>query len=119
MKIPSLVRLPRHRQFDYKPIHYDADREELLDRVAQAKKKYEEEDDEERELSMRNRKIQFERKTLKRKFELSLQLYLVVIMVFDLIVLYTVSDLSNMTWGILLALQIVAIALKVKFDKRK
>lgn len=40
-RIPSFVKLPRYKRFDYKPQFYDAEKEELEQRVAQIKKEVE------------------------------------------------------------------------------
>ncbi len=34
-KLPSLVRLPKHKQFDYIPRYYDSDKEEMQERLAE------------------------------------------------------------------------------------
>ena len=43
MKIPSLVKLPRNRQFRFKPRHYDPVQEDLEERVTQIREEMGEE----------------------------------------------------------------------------
>ncbi|MBU0487668.1 MAG: hypothetical protein KKA07_14570 [Bacteroidetes bacterium] len=39
-RIPSMVRLPKHKRFRYKPRYYDPDEEERKERYARYKKEY-------------------------------------------------------------------------------
>lgn len=36
-KLPTLTRLPQHKQFSYEPRHYDPEMEEIKQRIAEAK----------------------------------------------------------------------------------
>ncbi len=40
-KLPSFIKLHRNKRFDYQPLYYDAEKEELDQRVARIKKQIE------------------------------------------------------------------------------
>ncbi|MDA9968031.1 hypothetical protein N9E62_02575 [Salibacteraceae bacterium] len=37
-KLPSFIKLPRYKRFNYKPVYYDAEKEELAQRIARIEK---------------------------------------------------------------------------------
>ena len=115
MKLPSLVKLPKYKRFEFRPRYYDEQKEELQERVQKLKDKYSKEG---KDLSYAPN-ISFERKERKNKFSLNLQVYLVVFMLFDLFLLFKVNDISNQLWGLILLLQVVAVYLKVELGKNK
>jgi len=113
MKLPSIVKLPKHRVFEMPARYYDADKEAIKERVALAKSKHE------ATLSFKEKNIKFERRTTQKRFRLNLQMYLILFMLFNLFLLYEVDNMSNKTWGIILILQVLAIYAKVKFDQKR
>ncbi|MFW5656217.1 MAG: hypothetical protein ACOCXS_00920 [Bacteroidota bacterium] len=40
MAIPRLFKIPRHRQFNYRPIYYNAEKEELQERIKKIEQEY-------------------------------------------------------------------------------
>jgi len=42
-KLPSFIKLPRHKKFEYKPLYYDARKEALQERIKKIKREMEEE----------------------------------------------------------------------------
>lgn len=115
MKLPSLVKLPKYKRFEFRPRYYDEEREELLQRVEDLKIKYAKEGKE----APYTPNISFGRKEKKNKFQLTIQLYLVVFMLFDLFLLFKAENISNQMWGLILILQVTAVYLKVRFGKKK
>ena len=41
-KLPSFIKLPRHKKFEYKPLYYDARKEALQERIKKIKREMEE-----------------------------------------------------------------------------
>ena len=112
MKLPSLVKLPKHKRFEFRPRHYDPINEELQERVEKIKK-------DKKVKSSHIPNIHFERVNRKNKFEINLQLYLIIFMLFDLFLLFKVDDLSNKTWLIIVIVQVTAVYLKIRLGKKK
>ena len=117
MKIPSIVKIPSHKRFDFQPRHYDPVKEELQERVERIKREHEAKNNP--NISFRQNNIRFERKRLKNKFGMGIQLYLVVFMLFDLFLLFKADNISNNLWMAILILQASAVYLKVRFGKKK
>ncbi len=40
-RFPSLIKTPRHKRFNYKPMYYDAEQEEIRQRIEEAKRRVE------------------------------------------------------------------------------
>jgi len=116
VKLPSLVKIPKHKQFDFAPRYYDEQKEELLERVEKIKREYK---------ATNNKEIgyvpnvNFGRVNKKNKFQFGIQLYLIVFMLFDLLLLFKADNISNQYWGLILIMQVTAVYLKVKFGKKK
>lgn len=117
MKLPSLVKIPKYKRFEFRPRYYDPVKEELEERVEKIKREHN--IDGKTDNTYRPTKIRFDRATKKNKFQINLQLYLIVFMLFDLFLLFKAENLSNQTWLIILILQVTALYLKVRFEKKK
>lgn len=117
MKLPSLVKIPRNKRFEFRPRYYDPIKEELLERVEKIKRQNNL--DNYADYEYRPSDIKFERVNRKNKFKINLQLYLVIFMLFDLFLLFKIENLSNQTWLIILILQVTAVYLKIRLGKKK
>jgi len=117
VKLPSLVRLPKHKRFEFQPRHYDPIKEELEERIEKIKREHKAATGSNPDYVSTG--IKFERANQKNRFEIGIQLYLVVFMLFDLFLLFKVDNLSNQSWLIILILQITVIYLKVRMGKKK
>ena len=89
MKLPSLSKLPKYRRFDFQPRYYDPVKEELQERVERITQEHKAKNNP--NLSFKQRNIQFERRKVKNKFAITIQLYLVIFMLFDLFLLFKVK----------------------------
>lgn len=116
MKLPSLVKIPKHKRFEFVPRHYDEQKEELLERVEKIKKEYKANNNKEIGYVPN---VSFDRVNKKNKFQFGIQLYLIVFMLFDLLLLFKADNISNQLWGLILILQVSAVYLKVRFGKNK
>ena len=117
MKIPSIVRIPKYKRFDFQPRYYDPVKEELQERVDKIKREHEAKNNP--NISFRQNNIKFERRKVKNKFGMTIQLYLVVFMLFDLFLLFKADNISNNLWMAILILQVSAVYFKVRFGKKK
>ena len=117
MKVPSIVKIPKYKKFDFQPRYYDPVKEELQERVERIKRQHDPKNNP--NISFRQNNIKFERKRVKNKSGIALQLYLVVFMLFDLFLLFEADNISNNLWLAILILQASAIYLKVRFGKKK
>jgi len=117
MKLPSISKIPKFKRFDYQPRYYDPAKEELQERVERITREHEAKNNP--NISFEQRNIKFERKRGQKKFELNLQVYLIVFMLFDLFLVFKADNISNNLWLAILILQASAVYLKVRFGKKK
>lgn len=87
MGIPRFFKIPKHRQFDYKPIYYDEQKEKLQERIRKIEQEYSinKGDEYQRQLTKGSFSHHYERKRKTQRYSTT---RLIIIIIFLLFVAY-------------------------------
>ena len=112
--MPSLVKLPRHRKFDFEPRFYDPIKEEIEERVSKIHKEMDEDEKAKNNPDYIPR-IRFDRNpTITKKFDFGLQFYLMTFLLLDLFIFVKMDNISNVAWIMILLAEAFLVYKKAK-----